>query len=110
MSESLLPRWLLSPGLRLPSLPILPLPNKQIRRGREIERVRKCLKRMKLFPLKNLSPKKGKKITKGAQRKTSVEGKGAEVVAEHRPSVPTLNPPLELDGAPLPLDSSIRDF
>ena len=29
---------------------------------------------------------------------------------DHRPSVQIWNPPLELDGAPLPLDSSIRDF
>ena len=63
-----------------------------------------------VVPSKELEPQKGAKITKGAQRKTSVEGKGAEVVAEHRPSVPTWNPPLELDGVPLPLDSSIRDF
>ena len=63
-----------------------------------------------VVPFKELEPQKRAKITKGAQRKTSVEGKGVEVVAEHRLSVLTWNLPLELDGAPLPLDSSIRDF
>ena len=42
-----------------------------------------------VVPSKELEPQKGEKITKGAQRKTSVEGKGAEVVAEHRLSVST---------------------
>ena len=50
------------------------------------------------------------KISKGVQRKTSVEGTDVEMVSERRPKVPTWNLPLELDGAPLPLDFSIRDF
>nr|XP_023900927.1 uncharacterized protein LOC112012777 [Quercus suber] len=32
------------------------------------------------------------------------------MVSDHRPRVPIWNPSLELDRAPLPLDSSIRDF
>lgn len=38
------------------------------------------------------------------------EGTVTERVSEHRPRVQAWNPSLELDGAPLPLDSSIRDF
>ena len=63
-----------------------------------------------VLPSKELKPQKEAKITKGEQRKTSAEGTGAEVVVEHRLRVPTWNPSLELDGAPLPLDSSIKDF
>lgn len=33
-----------------------------------------------------------------------------ERVSERRSKVPIWNPPLELDGAPLPLDFSTRDF
>ena len=50
------------------------------------------------------------KISPGVQRKTSAEGTGVEMVSECRPKVPTWNLPLELDGALLPLDFSIRDF
>lgn len=39
-----------------------------------------------------------------------VDGSSIEVVSERRPRVPIWNPSLELDGALLPLDSSIRDF
>jgi len=38
------------------------------------------------------------------------EGLDMAVVSECRPKVPIWNPSLELDGAPLLLDSSIRDF
>ena len=33
-----------------------------------------------------------------------------EVISECHPRVPIWNPSLKLDGAPLPLDSSIKDF
>lgn len=33
-----------------------------------------------------------------------------DMVADHRPRILVWNLVLELDGAPLPLDSSIRDF
>ena len=42
--------------------------------------------------------------------KTSTEGTGIERMPKCHPRVPTWNPPLVLDGAPFPLDSSIRDF
>jgi len=38
------------------------------------------------------------------------KGLGADMVTDCRPRVPVWNPVLELDGAPLPLDSFIRDF
>ena len=63
-----------------------------------------------VVPIKELEPQKGEKITKGAQRKTSAEGMVAERVFERRPRVTIWNPPLELDGAPLLPNSSIRDF
>ena len=63
-----------------------------------------------VVPSKELEPQKGATIAKGAYRKTSVEGMGAERASKRRPRVPTWNPSLVLDEAPLPLDSSIRDF
>ena len=64
----------------------------------------------KVIPSKDLEPQKGAKIAKGAQRKSSGEGTILERVPDCRPRIQIWNPPLELDGAPLPLDSSIKDF
>ena len=47
---------------------------------------------------------------KEAQRKNTPEGSGANIVANRCPRIPIWNPVLELDGALLPLDSSIKDF
>ena len=63
-----------------------------------------------VIPFKELEPQKGAKIANGAQRKSSGEGAITERVSNRRPRVPVWNPPLELDGAPLLLDSSIEDF
>lgn len=62
------------------------------------------------FPLKTLSPKKEPKLLKGAQEKNTPEGSGIDVVIDCRPKIPIWNLTLELDGAPLLLESSIRDF
>jgi len=61
-------------------------------------------------PLKDLEPYKGAKIAKRAPRKNMMEGSGTEMDFDHRPRVSIWNLSLELDGAPLPLDSSIREF
>ena len=45
--------------------------------------------RVEIVPSKELEPQKGEKIAKGAQRKTLIEGTGAEVVAERCFRVPT---------------------
>lgn len=63
-----------------------------------------------MFPPKTSSPRVGKKLQKLHREKNMVEGSGIEVVSKRRPRVPIWNPSLELDGALLPLDSSIRDF
>lgn len=47
---------------------------------------------------------------KGLQRRSNIEGFGAEVVPNRCIRVLVWNPMLELDGALLPMDSSIRDF
>lgn len=39
-----------------------------------------------------------------------MEGLSTEMVSDRRAKIPTWNLKLELDGAPLPMDSSIRDF
>lgn len=44
------------------------------------------------------------------QRKNTPKGSGADMVVDHRLRILVWNPVLKLDGAPLPLDSSIRDF
>ena len=84
--------------------PLEQIDKKRKRKGKDV------FKEGGVVPSKEFEPQKGMKITKGAQRKTSAEGIGTEIVSKCRPRVPTWNPPLELDGAPLPLDSSIRDF
>lgn len=63
-----------------------------------------------VIPSKELEPQKMAKIVKGAQRKSLAEGTVIERGLDRRPKVPVWNPPLELDGAPLPMDSSIREF
>lgn len=64
----------------------------------------------KSIPSKELEPPKGAKIAKGAQRKPSSEGAITKRTIDCRPQVPIWNPTLELDGAHLPMDSSVRDF
>ena len=61
-------------------------------------------------PSKDQEPPKGSKVAKGQQRRSFVEGSGLEVTPDCCPKVPTWNLPLELNGAPLSVDSSIRDF
>lgn len=63
-----------------------------------------------VIPSKELEPQKMAKIVKGAQRKSLAEGTVIERGLDCRPKVPIWNPTLELDGAPLPMDSSIREF
>ena len=87
-----------------------PFPNQQTRRGRGINKGRMCSRKVRLLLPKSLNLKKGQKSPKGHKRKTSTKGTGMERMPERRPRVPTWNPPLVLNGAPLPLDSSIRDF
>lgn len=59
---------------------------------------------------KELKPQKGAKITKGPQRRNMAKGLGTKMVSDRRTRVLIWNPTLELDKAPLPMDSSIRDF
>lgn len=61
-------------------------------------------------PSKDQEPPKGAKVTKGQQRRSSTEGSRIRVALDRCTKVPIWNPTLELDGAPLPVDSSIRDF
>ena len=63
-----------------------------------------------VIPSKELEPQKGAKIDKGAPKKSSSKGAIIEKVPNRCPRVQIWNPLLELDGASLPLDSSIRDF
>jgi len=68
---------------------------------------------MRLLLPKNPSPKGGgggAKIAKEAQRENAMDSSGTEMVSNRRPRVSIWNPSLKLDGALLPLDSSIRDF
>lgn len=68
------------------------------------------LEKGEVIPNKYLKPQKGAKIAKGVQRKFSAEGTVTKRMPDCCPRVQIKNPPLELDEAPLPLDSSIRDF
>ena len=65
-------------------------PPEQVDKKRKRDRKGKgVFKDGEVVPSKVLEPQKGAKITKGAQRKTSIEGMDAEVVVERRPKVPT---------------------
>lgn len=77
---------------------------KQDRKGKEVA------EEGEVVPFKELEPQKGAKLAKGAQRKSSSERVITKWVSDHRSRVPVWNPLLELDDAPLPLDSSIQDF
>ena len=70
----------------------------------------RCLRkaRFNLPRTKNLL--RGLRLPKGKQKRSSTEGSGPEVTPDYHTKVPTWNPPLELDRALLPTDSSIRDF
>lgn len=64
----------------------------------------------KVIPFKEPEPQKGAKMARRAQKKSS-----SDRVLVEKDLIPTLGcqsgtPLLELDGAPLPLDSSIREF
>ena len=61
-------------------------------------------------PSKDQEPPKEVKVAKGQQRRSSTEGSHIGVALDCRTKVPIWNPTLELDGAPLPVDSFIRDF
>lgn len=63
---------------------------------------KKVLEEGEVIPKKDLEPQKGAKIAKRAQRKSSTEGMITEMAFDRRPKVPIWNPPLEVDGAPLP--------
>ena len=63
-----------------------------------------------VIPSKELEPQKRAKIAKEAQKKSTGEGTIMERVPNRRPRVQIYNPPFNLDGAPFPLNSSIRDF
>ena len=64
----------------------------------------------KIAPSKDPEPQKGAKIAKGPQRRNMVEGSGTEIVSNYHARVLIWNPMIKLDGGPLPMDSSIRDF
>ena len=64
----------------------------------------------KVQPSKDQEPLKRSKATEGKQKRSFTEGSGPEVTLDYHTKVPTWNPPLELDRALLPTDSSIRDF
>ena len=64
----------------------------------------------KIAPTKDPEPQKRAKNAKRTQRRNMVEGLGTEIVSDCHAKVPIWNPMLKLDGGPLPMDSSIRDF
>lgn len=59
---------------------------------------------------KKAEPQKGAKLARTAQTRSSSEGPIMERGRDHLTKVPTWNPPLVLNGSPLLVDSSIRDF
>ena len=63
-----------------------------------------------IIPSKELEPQKRAKVVKVAQTMSSSKGVIVERGHDRRLRVQTWNPPLMLDGAPLHLNSSIRDF
>uniref|UniRef100_A0A7N2LNW7 Uncharacterized protein n=1 Tax=Quercus lobata TaxID=97700 RepID=A0A7N2LNW7_QUELO len=78
---------------------------------RKRDRKRKeVTKEGEVVPSKDLEPQKRAKPTKVALRKNMAEGSSMKVVSKRHPKVSIWNPSLELDGALLLLDSSIRDF
>lgn len=61
-------------------------------------------------PSKDPKPPKGAKVAKRQQRRSSTKGSRTRVTPDCHTKVPIWNLTLELDGAPLPVDFSIRDF
>ena len=92
-------------------LPVHTSPSKPTDKKRKWDRKGKDLvEEGEVIPSKELKPQKGAKIAKGAQKKSSSEGAIMERVPNRHLRVQIYNPPFKLDGAPFPLDSSIRDF
>ena len=63
-----------------------------------------------LVPYNERVHPKVSKITKGRQRASLVESKKPEHMAEVHPLNPTWNSRLELDGAAIPWNSTIKEF
>ena len=62
------------------------------------------------MPLDEGVPPKLPKMVKGKGKTSFVESKKAKPLAEVHPLNPTWNRSLELDGAAIPWNSSIREF
>lgn len=63
-----------------------------------------------MVPSNEEVPPKVPKIAKGMQKASSAESKEAKHVAKVCPQNPAWNPRLELDGAIIPWNSTIREF
>ena len=84
--------------------PFVPANLKKRKKGKEVAKVGEVV------PLDEGVPPKLPKITKGKGRASLVESKEAELVAEVSLLNLARNPRLELDGATIPWNSSIREF
>lgn len=104
-------RWLSIIGLLLPSPPLSNFSTELLEKKRKRDKKGKeTLEEGEIQPTKDQEPSKGAKAMKGLYRRSTIKGSGAKVVPDWRTKVPTWNLVLELDGVPLPMNSSIRDF
>ena len=85
-------------------------PSEQLKNKRKREKKGKEASEENEIAPKDLEPQKRAKIVKGAQRRNRPEGSAADIVIDCCARTPIWNLAIELDGSPLPLDSSIRDF
>ena len=104
-SRSQLPLALPSPPPPSPSVnPFAPANLKKRKKDKEV------VKEGEVVPLDEGVPPKLPKTAKGNGRASSIESKESEPLAEVRPPNQAWNPRLELDGAAIPWNSSIREL
>lgn len=104
-----------TPEVAVQTQPLTPLPthispSEQPKKKRKREKKGKEASKEGEMAPKDLEPERGAKVAKGAQRKNTLEGLDADIVADRRPRIPVQNLMLKLDWGPLPLDSSISNF
>ena len=71
---------------------------------------KKVVEEGKGLPAREVESQKGAKVARTAQTRSSSEGSVVERGHDRRTKVQSWNPPLVLNGSPLPMDSLIRDF
>ena len=98
--------------VKLPTLPptqVLQLDPANKKRKRD-QKGKEVVEERKNLPPKEVGPHKGGEHARVMQTRSSSEGAIVYRRGDHQTEVPTWTPSIVLDRAPLPSDSSIRDF